>query len=125
MATSQIQQNISDSPSTPENYILINYRQPPEPEIVNNILEIIACVTRTFAQHNPSNSKFAYDYVAQLWPHLHILYDQSMVQAQMYAGAPTISSVVHMPPALATHQQLVKDLKALRDLSNQTEQAQQ
>ena len=124
MATTQKQQNTSNSPLAPENYILINYRQPPEPEIVNNFLEIIASVTRIFAQHNPSCSKFAYVYVAQLWPHLHILYDQSMVQAQMYAGAPTISSMVHMPPALGTHQQLVKDLKALRDLSNQTEQSQ-
>ena len=124
MATTQGQQNTNSSPSTSENYVLINYRLPPEPEIVNNFLEIVADVTRTFAQHNPSYSKFAYEYISQLWPHLHILYDQSMVQAQMYAGATTMYSTLHIPPALATHQQLAKDLKALRDLSNQTEQPQ-
>ena len=125
MATSQPQQNTSNPLPVPENHILINYRQPPEPDIVNNFLEIIASITRTFAQHNPSCSKNAYVYVAQLWPHLHILYDQSMVQALMCIGAPTISPMLHIPPALRTHQQLVKDLKALCNFSNQTEQSQQ
>ena len=36
------------------NHIVIKYQQPPDPAIVNYVLEILIGVTRTFSQRNPA-----------------------------------------------------------------------
>ena len=34
------------------NHVVIKYQQPPDPAIINHVLEILVAVTRSFAQKN-------------------------------------------------------------------------
>ena len=52
-----IAQNSTQDPQTSVvhyNHIFIKYQQPPDPAIVNYVLEILIEVTRTFSQRNPA-----------------------------------------------------------------------
>ena len=50
-------QEFTQNPQTSvvhRNHIVIRYQQPPDPAIVNYVLEILIGITRTFSQRNPA-----------------------------------------------------------------------
>ena len=50
-------QDFAQNPQTSvvhHNHIVIRYQQPPDPAIVNYVLEILIGITRTFSQRDPA-----------------------------------------------------------------------
>ena len=80
MASSQ--EPTQDLPSSvvQHNHIVIQYQQPPDPAIVNHILEVLIGVTRTFTHRNPAQVPYIWDYITQIVPVLQTLYSQSAQQ---------------------------------------------
>ena len=56
------------SDTEPENCIIINYAQPPDPALVNHVMEILIHVTRAYTQTNPLRSDAARQYIIQIQP---------------------------------------------------------
>ena len=57
-------QNSTQDPQTSvvqHNHIIIKYQQPPDPAIVNCVLEILIEVTRSFSQRNPAQVPYTWD----------------------------------------------------------------
>ena len=95
------------------NHIVIRYQQPPDPAIVNYVLEILIGVTRTFSQRNPAQTPYIWDYINQMAPLLQTLCSQSAQQILMQGGMPPpASDTTYLPP---THENLQK---LLSELSN-------
>ena len=69
------------------NHIVIKYQQPPDPAIINYVLEILIEVMRSFSKRNPAQVSYTQDYINQIIPLLQILYSQSaqwvLVQGMM------------------------------------------
>ena len=73
-------QNSVQDPQTKEvqhNHIIIKYQQPPDPAIVNHVLELLVRTTRSFAKKNPAQIPYTQDYIEQIIPFLQTLYSQS------------------------------------------------
>ena len=49
-------------------HIIIKYQQPPEPAIVNHVLEILVAVTRSFSKRNLAQVPYTQDYIDQIIP---------------------------------------------------------
>ena len=52
------------------NHVVIKYQQPPDPAIVNHVLEILAAATRSYAQKNLVQIPYIQDYIDQIIPFL-------------------------------------------------------
>ena len=84
-------QELTQNPPTSvvhHNHIVIRYQQPPDPAIVNQVLEILIGITRTFSQRNPAQIPYIWDYINQITPLLQTLYNQSAQQILMQGGMP-------------------------------------
>ena len=54
------------------NHIIIKYQQPPDPAIINHVLEILVAVTRSFSKKDPAQVPYTQDCVDQITPFLQI-----------------------------------------------------
>ena len=96
------------------NHIVIRYQQPPDPAIVNYVLEILIGITRTFSQRDPAQIPYIRDYINQITPLLQALYNQSAQQILMQGGMPPpASNTTYLPP---THENLQKLFSELSDV---------
>ena len=100
------------------NHIVIRYQQPPDPAIVNCVLEILIGVTRTFSQRNPAQIPYIQDYINQITPLLQTLYNQSAQQILMQGGMPPpASNTTYLPPAHENLQKLLSELSNVQTSS--------
>ena len=84
-------QNSAQDPQTnvvQHNHIFIKYQQPPDPAIVNYILEILIGITRSFSKRNPAQVPYTQDYINQIIPLLQTRYSQSAQQILVQGGIP-------------------------------------
>ena len=73
-------QNFTQDPQTNvvhHNHIVIKYQQPPDPAIINYVLEILIGIIRSFSKRNPAQVPYTQDYINQIIPLLQTLYSQS------------------------------------------------
>ena len=107
-------QNSTQDPQTnvvQHNHIVIKYQQPPDPAIVNYVLEILIEVTRSFSRRNPAQVPYTQDYINQIIPFLQTLYSQSAQQVLVQGGIPPPSSnTTYLPPAYENLQKLLSEL---------------
>ena len=52
MASAQDSVQNSEIKEVQHNHVVIKYQQPPDPAIINHVLEILVAVMRSFAQKN-------------------------------------------------------------------------
>ena len=106
-------QNSSQSPQTNvvhHNHIMIKYQQPPDPAIINYVLEIFIEVTRSFSQKNPAQVPYYPRTIFnQIIPLLQTLYSQSAQQVQGRVPPP-VSNTTYLPPAYKSLQKLLSEL---------------
>ena len=50
------------------NHVIIKYQQPPDPAIVNHVLELLVRSTRSFANKNLVQIPYTQDYIEQIVP---------------------------------------------------------
>ena len=114
-------QNSTQDPQTSvvhHNHIVIRYQQPPDPAIVNYVLEILVGVTRTFSQRNPAQIPYTQDYINQIIPLLQTLYNQSPQQILVQGGIPPpASNTTFLPPAHENLQILLSELSNVQTSS--------
>ena len=100
------------------NHIVIKYQQPPDPAIVNCVVEILIEVTRSFLQRNPAQIPYTRDYVNQIIPLLQTLYSQSAQQVLVPGGVPPpASNTTYLPPAYENLQKLLSELSSVQTSS--------
>ena len=66
----------SQTRTVQHNHVVIKYQQPPDPAIVNHVLEILVATTRGYAQKNLVQIPYIQDYIDQIVPFLQILYSE-------------------------------------------------
>ena len=114
-------QELTQNPQTSvvhHNHIVIRYQQPPDPAIVNYVLEILIGITRTFSRRNPAQIPYIQDYINQITPLLQTLYNQSAQQILMQGGMPPPpSNTTHLPPANENLQKLFSELSNVQTSS--------
>ena len=81
------------------NHVIIQYQQPPDPAIVNHVLEILVAITRIYAQKNLVQIPYIQDYIDQIVPFLQNLYSESAQQVLQQGVPPRISNNIYLPPA--------------------------
>ena len=74
MASSQEPTQNLPSSVVQHNHIVITYQQPPDPAVVNHILEVLIGVTRNFTCRNPAQVPYIWDYITQIVPVLQTFY---------------------------------------------------
>ena len=100
------------------NQIIIKYQQPPDPAIVNYVLELLVRTIRCFTKKNPSQVSYAQDYIDQITPFLQTLYSQSAQQILQQGGVPPpASNTIYLPPACSDLQQLPNELSNVQSFS--------
>ena len=96
-------QNSNQDPQTnvvDHNHIVIKYQQPPDPAIINYVLEILVGITRSFSRRNPVQVPYTQDYINQIIPLLPTLYSQSAQWVLVQGGIPPpASNTIYLPPA--------------------------
>ena len=93
------------------NHIIIKYQQPPDPAIVNHVLELLVRTTRSFTKKNPVQIPYTQDYIDQITPFLQTLYSQSAQQILEQGGVlPPVSNTIYLPPTCSDLQQLLNEL---------------
>ena len=106
-------QNSVLRPQTKEvqhNHVVIKYQQPPDPVIINHVLEILVAVTRSFAQKNLVQIPYTQDYIDQIIPFLQTLYSQSAQWVLQQGGVPPpASNTIYLPPTCSDLQQLLNE----------------
>ena len=81
------------------NHIVIKYQQPPDPAIINHVLEILIGITRSFSKRNPAQVSHTQDYMNQIIPLLQTLHSQSAQWVLMQGGIPPpASNTIYLPP---------------------------
>ena len=50
------------------NHIIIKYQQPPDPAIINHVLELLIETMRNFSKRNPAQIPYTQDYIDQIIP---------------------------------------------------------
>ena len=92
------------------NHIIIKYQQPPDPAIINHVLEILVVVMRSFSK-NPAQVLYTQNYIDQITPFLQTLYSQSGQQILEQGGVPPpASNTIYLPPTYSDLQQLLNEL---------------
>ena len=82
------------------NHIIIKYQQPPDPAIINYVLEILIGIMRSFSKRNPAQVSYTQDYINQIIPLLQTLYSQSAQWVLVQGGIPPpASNTIYLPPA--------------------------
>ena len=100
------------------NHKVIKYQQPPDPAIINYVLEILIAVTRSFSKRNPAQVSYTQDYINQIIPLLQTLYSQSAQWVLVQGGVPPpASNTIYLPPAYRDLQQLLSELDSVQSSS--------
>ena len=100
------------------NHIIIKYQQPPDPAIINHVLELLVRTTRSFTKKNPVQISYTQDYIDQITPFLQTLYSQSAQQILQQGGVPPpASNTIYLPPAYSNLQQLLNELSSVQSSS--------
>ena len=93
------------------NHIIIKYQQPPDPAIVNHVLELLVRTTRSFTKKNSVQIPYTQDYIDQIIPFLQTLYSQSAQWILQQGGVPPpTSNTIYLPPTCSDLQQLLNEL---------------
>ena len=100
------------------NHINIKYQQPPDPAIVNHVLELLVRTTRSFTKKNPAQIPYTQDYIDKIIPLLQTLYSQkcSADLAARWSTTPA-SNIIYLPPACTDLQQLLSELHSVQSSS--------
>ena len=77
MASAQDSVQNSQTRAVQHNQVVIKYQQPPDPAIINHVLEILVAIMRIFTQKNLVQIPYAQDYIDQIIPFLQTLCSQS------------------------------------------------
>ena len=100
------------------NHIIIKYQQPPDPAIINHVLELLIGTTRGFTRRNPAQVPYTQDYIDQIIPLLQTLYIQSAQQVLEQGGVPPpASNTIYLPPAYGDLQKLLSELHSVQSSS--------
>ena len=114
-------QNSIQDPQTKvvqHNHIIIKYQQPPDPAIINHVLELLVRTTRSFTKKNPAQIPYTQDYINQIIPLLQTLYSQSAQQVLQQGGVPPPdSNTIYLPPTCTDLQQLLSELHNVQSSS--------
>ena len=114
-------QNSVQDPQTKvvqHNHKIIKYQQPPDPAIVNYVLELLVRTTRSFTRKNPVQIPYTQDYIEQIIPLLQTLYSQSAQQILEQGGVPPpASNTIYLPPAYSDLHQLLNELSSVQSSS--------
>ena len=95
----------------PNKCIIINYECPPNPNLINHMLEILMNVTWLCVQTDPTKAPIIYDYISQIYPLLLSWYDQCVNQMLTHTGTiPPNPQSVYMPVANDRLQKLLDEL---------------
>ena len=70
MASAQDSVQNSRTRTVQHNHIIIQYQQPPDPAVVNHVLEILVAIARSYAQKNIVQIPYIQDYLDQIVPFL-------------------------------------------------------
>ena len=112
MASVQNSVQNSQTRTVQHNHVIIQYQQPPDPAIVNHVLEILVAITRSYAQKNLVQIPYIQDYINQIVPFLQTLYSESAQQVLQQGVPPPISNTIYLPPACSNLQQLLNELSS-------------
>ena len=111
-------QNSNQNPQTNvvhHNHIVIKYQQPPDPAIINCVLEILVGIMRSFSKRNPAQVLYTLDYINQIIPILQTLYSQSAQWVLVQGGIPPpASNTIYLPPAYGDLQKLLSELSSVQ-----------
>ena len=99
MASAQNSVQNSQTRTVQHNHVFIQYQQPPDPAIVNHVLEILVAVTRSYAQKNLVQIPYIQDYLDQIVPVLQTLYSESAQRVLQQGVPPPISNTIYLSPA--------------------------
>ena len=108
-------QNFVQNPQTrtvQHNHVVIKYQQPPDPAIVNHVLEILVAATSGYAQKNLVQIPYIQDYIDQIIPFLQTLYSESAQWILQQGVPPPVSNTIYLPPACSDLQQLLNELSS-------------
>ena len=97
--------------------MIIQYQQPPDPAIVNHVLEILVAIARGYAQKNLVQIPYIQDYIDQIVPFLQTLYSESAQWVLQQGVPPPISNTIYLPPTCSNLQQLLNELSSTRSTS--------
>ena len=112
MASAQNSVQNSQIKEVQHNHVFIKYQQPPDPAIINHVLEILVAVMRSFAQKNLVQIPYVQDYIDQIIPFLQTLYSQSAQWVLQQGVPPPTSNTIYSPPACSNLQQLLNELSS-------------
>ena len=110
-----VQDSVQDSQTraVQHNHVVIKYQQPPDPAIINHVLELLVATMRSFTQKNLVQIPYAQDYIDQIISFLQTLYSQSAQQVlQQGEVPPPASNTIYSPPACSDLQQLLNELSS-------------
>ena len=114
-------QNSIQDPQTKvvqHNHIVIKYQQPPDPAIINHVLELLIETMRSFTKRNPAQVLYTLDYIDQIIPLLQTLYSQSAQWVLVQGGVrPPVSNTIYLPPAYGDLQKLLSELHSVQSSS--------
>ena len=113
-------QNSVQNPQTrtvQHNHVIIQYQQPPDPAIVNHVLEILVAIARSYAQKNIVQIPYIQDYLDQIVPFLQTLYSESAQRVLQQGVPPPPSNTIYLPPACSDLQQLLNELSSAQTTS--------
>ena len=117
MASAQNSVQNSQTRTVQHNHVIIQYQQPPDPTIVNHVLEILVAVTRSYAQKNLVQIPYIQDYIGQIVPFLQTLYSESAQRVLQQGVPPPTSNTIYSPPACSDLQQLLNELSSAQTTS--------
>ena len=117
MASAQNFVQNSQTRAVQHNHVFIKYQQPPDPAIINHVLEILVAATRSFAQKNVVQIPYIQDYIDQIIPFLQTLYSESAQQVLQQGVPPPVSNTIYLPPACSDLQQLLNEICSTRSTS--------
>ena len=107
----------SQTRTVQHNHVIIKYQQPPDPAIVNHVLEILVAITRSYAQKNVVQIPYIQDYLDQIVPFLQTLYSESAQRVLQQGVPPPTSNTIYSPPACSNLQQLLNELSSAQSTS--------
>ena len=108
----------SQTRTVQHNHVIIQYQQPPDPAIVNHVLEIWCPLQENYA-HKKRSTKYhiSKDYLNQIVPFLQTLYSERAQQILQQGVPPPASNTTYSPPACSDLQQLFNELSDTRTTS--------
>ena len=117
MASAQNFVQNSQTRAVQHNHVVIKYQQPPDPAIINHVLEILVAATQSFAQKNLVQIPYTQDYIDQISPFLQTLYSQSAQWVLQQGVPPPASNTIYLPPTCSDLQQLLNELSSTQSTS--------